>query len=200
MDAFDGDLPDAVHAMCAGVQEPAFDNVVKLLRCKAPAPRARGVGRYFDAFAALFLGRIRAPLEGQLALEWNQAAAPAVRRKYRFALTRGEEYVEIDLRETVRDALRDRARGASIAAIAAAFHNTLAAATVAAVRQAANQYGHFPVVASGGCFQNARLAESVRDGLAPEFAVWLHEQVPPGDGGIALGQVVAADALSSSGR
>jgi hydrogenase maturation protein HypF len=50
------------------------------------------------------------------------------------------------------------------------------------------------VVASGGCFQNARLAEGVRAALAPEFDVFLHERVPPGDGGIALGQVVIADA------
>jgi hydrogenase maturation protein HypF len=50
-------------------------------------------------------------------------------------------------------------------------------------------------VASGGCFQNARLAEGVRAALAPEHDVRLHAIVPPGDGGIALGQAVIADAV-----
>jgi hydrogenase maturation protein HypF len=194
IDAFDGDLPDAVHVMCAGVPEPAFDNVVRLLRSPDALPRARGVGRYFDGFAALFLGRVHAAFEGQLALEWNQAADPSVKRRYRFGLSAGEPS-EIDLRETVRDALVDLARGASIPSIAAAFHNTLAAATDAAVRAAGRRYGRLPVVASGGCFQNARLAESVRAALAPDFDVRFHEQVPPGDGGIALGQVVVASAM-----
>jgi hydrogenase maturation protein HypF len=64
------------------------------------------------------------------------------------------------------------------------------------VRRIAATHGRLPVVASGGCFQNARLAESVRAALAPELDVYLHEQVPPGDGGIALGQAVIADAIA----
>jgi hydrogenase maturation protein HypF len=56
--------------------------------------------------------------------------------------------------------------------------------------------GRLPVVASGGCFQNAMLAERVRAALAG-FDVRLHREVPPGDGGIALGQVVVADAVAA---
>ena len=65
--------------------------------------------------------------------------------------------------------------------ISAAFHNTLAAATSAAVRSAARRVGHLPVIASGGCFHNARLAESIV-GALDGFDVWLHRDVPPGDG------------------
>ena len=64
------------------------------------------------------------------------------------------------------------------------------------VRLIAAKYGRMPVVASGGCFQNARLATDVRAALASEFDVRLHEQIPPGDGGIALGQAVVADAIA----
>jgi hydrogenase maturation protein HypF len=67
------------------------------------------------------------------------------------------------------------------------------------VRHAAEQHGRMPVVLSGGCFQNARLAESVRASLEPEFVVWRPRDVPPGDGGIALGQAVVADAVTRQG-
>jgi hydrogenase maturation protein HypF len=50
------------------------------------------------------------------------------------------------------------------------------------------------VVLTGGCFQNARLAEGILAGLSLSFEVYPHGQVPPGDGGIALGQALVAGA------
>jgi hydrogenase maturation protein HypF len=52
------------------------------------------------------------------------------------------------------------------------------------------------VVFTGGCFQNARLTESLLAALAPDFSVRLPGQVPPGDGGLALGQALVADAVA----
>jgi hydrogenase maturation protein HypF len=89
-----------------------------------------------------------------------------------------------------------RARVAA-AVISGRFHNTLAMATATVVRAAVEKHGPLPVVLTGGCFQNALLAERVLDGL-PGLRVLLHRQVPPGDGGLALGQAVAADALTRS--
>jgi hydrogenase maturation protein HypF len=48
-------------------------------------------------------------------------------------------------------------------------------------------------VLSGGCFQNARLAESVIAGLDDVF---INRDVPPGDGGVALGQAFVANAVA----
>jgi hydrogenase maturation protein HypF len=167
-----------------------------VLHSGMPCPRARGVGRYFDAFGALFLGRRTASFEGQIALEWDQAADARVTRAYSFDIDTDTGCAEIDLRPAVREAMTDYAKGETAAAIAAAFHNTLAEATAAVVRRAVTQTGALPIVASGGCFQNARLAESVRAALAPEHDLLLHANVPPGDGGIALGQAVIANAIS----
>jgi hydrogenase maturation protein HypF len=50
-----------------------------------------------------------------------------------------------------------------------------------------------PVVLSGGCFQNRLLTELTLARLqAAGVQVYWHQRVPPNDGGIALGQVVAA--------
>jgi hydrogenase maturation protein HypF len=139
---------------------------------------------------------LHASFEGQIALEWNQAVDPTVTRAYRYDLATVEDYLEIDLRPTVRDAVTDRGRGEPPAAIAAAFHNTIAQATADVVRRAVARFGALPIVASGGCFQNARLAEGVQAALAPEHPVRFQRDVPPGDGGIALGQAVIAEALT----
>lgn len=96
----------------------------------------------------------------------------------------------------VRQIVRDVITGAAAPGISARFHNTIAVATVAMVRAAAQANGALPVVLTGGCFQNARLAEHVAGGLRSAFDVFVHERVPPGDGGIALGQAAVAGAIA----
>jgi hydrogenase maturation protein HypF len=196
IDAFAGDVLAEPRAALAAVPARDLEAVRALLGSSAPLPRARGVGRYFDGFGALFLGRMHASFEGQAALEWNQAADPRVTCAYRYDLATVEDYLEIDLRPTVRAAVADRAKGEPPAVIAAAFHNTIAQATADVARRAVARFGALPIVASGGCFQNARLAEGVQAALAPEHPVLFQRDVPPGDGGIALGQAVIADALT----
>jgi hydrogenase maturation protein HypF len=195
IDAFDGVVPAPTERLMRSVTAPERETMASLIRNGVQVSRARGVGRYFDGVGALFLNRRRAAFEGQVALEWNQVAEPSIRRSYPFDIDERCAVMEIDLRPAVRAAVSESLGGVTAAEIAAAFHNTLAAATAAVVARAAMRVGRVPVVASGGCFQNARLAESVRSALAG-FDVRLHSQVPPGDGGIALGQAVVADAVT----
>jgi hydrogenase maturation protein HypF len=199
-DAYDG-APPPLDTFAAFRDLPAaeLEQVRALLARPALTPAAHGLGRYFDAFGALFLGRRRSHHEGQVASEWNLAAAPADRDSLPYVLDRTLTPWSIDLRPAVRAAVAALARGLPPSSISARFHNTLAAATSAVARAAAARHGVLPVVLSGGCFQNALLAQRAREALLPEFAVHLHEQVPPGDGGIALGQALIADALTRSG-
>jgi hydrogenase maturation protein HypF len=49
------------------------------------------------------------------------------------------------------------------------------------------------VALSGGCFQNRYLTERTVRRLREEgFRPYWHQRVPPNDGGIALGQIIAA--------
>ena len=94
-----------------------------------------------------------------------------------------------DWEPLVRAVLADRAAGVPIGRIAARFHNALAELAVAIARRA----GLPQVALSGGCFQNALLSQRVRRGLLQAgFTVYTQRHVPPGDGGIALGQVLVA--------
>ena len=110
----------------------------------------------------------------------------------------GDALVTIDLRPTVRGAVGDLLAGGSAATVAGRFQATMAAAALEMVRVAEREVGRLPVVLTGGCFQNARLVEDVQTALASR-RVYVHEQVPPNDGGIALGQAMVAGALLRDG-
>jgi hydrogenase maturation protein HypF len=179
---------------------PARDvAVVRQMAAKGlRSPLAHGAGRYFDALGALGLARGRATYEGQVALEWNLAADEREAGSYPFELAENDGLVQADLRPLVRAAAEDLASGVRRGRVSARFHEGMADVAAALVRRAAAEHGRLPLVLTGGCFQNARLAEGVLRRLGGDFDVRLHGEVPPGDGGIALGQALVADASSGS--
>jgi hydrogenase maturation protein HypF len=195
-DAFDGDAPLDALALFARTPVGDVEVVRRMIRQRVNAPIAHGVGRYFDGIGALLLNRTRSAYEGHVALELNMAADPAECGRYRYEIVCAAAPWELDLRPAIRDLVFELIGGEPIERIAARFHNTLAAATVDLVRAAARRYGRLPVGLTGGCFQNARLAESIAAELMPEHRVYLHRRVPPGDGGIALGQAMVANAIA----
>ena len=201
-DAFSGEPP--LDALRLFDRVPARDvAVVRQMAAKGVrSPLAHGAGRWFDALGALGLARTRSSYEGQVALEWNLAAEDAAAAPaYPFELDATRSCAEADLRPMVRAAAADLVAGVAPALVSARFHATMADVAAEMVRHAsvATGRGRLPVVLSGGCFQNALLAEGVCRRLSRDFDVRRHGQVPPGDGGIALGQAVVADALVRAG-
>ena len=195
-DAFDGAPPLERLRLFDSV--PARDvAVVRRMAARGlHSPLAHGAGRYFDALGALGLARPRATYEGQVALEWNLAADEAESGAYPFHLTEEGGLVQADLRPLVRALVEDLVAGLGCHRVSARFHEAMADVAAALVRRAAGAHGPMPVVLTGGCFQNARLAEGVKRRLQGDFDVRLHGDVPPGDGGIALGQALVADAVA----
>jgi hydrogenase maturation protein HypF len=157
---------------------------------------AHGAGRYFDAIGALVFARARAAYEGQVALMLNNFANPRETGVYEFSLEREGQPWTLDLRPMVRQIVREVIAGADRGRIAACFHNTLVAGSAAMVRSAIEQHGRLAVILSGGCFQNPLLAQGIAAALRDVTAVHLNRSVPPGDGGIALGQAMVARALA----
>ena len=195
-DAFGGEAPLEGLPLFARITREQVGVARRMIACRLNSPLAHGVGRLFDGIGALVLGRATSAYEGQVATEWNLAANTGELWHYYFDIDRGASPWVLDPRPMIREIARDVRHGLPAAAISAAFHAALATATAALVRAASLRYGQLPVVLTGGCFQNARLAEGVLADLGPHFDVYLHGEVPPGDGGIALGQAVIADAVS----
>jgi hydrogenase maturation protein HypF len=166
--------------------------VRRMLAAGLHSPAAHGAGRAFDAAGALALGRGTVRFEAQLAVAL-EAAAGQVLPPYAFDVEAGE-VEQLDLRATWRALAADVRARVAAGEISSRFHATLAAGGAELVRRAARRTGIRQVVLTGGCLQNARLAEGLLGELSGAFRVYLHGEVPPGDGGIALGQAVVADA------
>lgn len=193
-DAQGDEAPIAQLAVFGHVPRRALETARGMIRGEVNAPRARGVGRLFDGIGSLVLARRTASYEGQVAVAWDLTAAPGDHGRYAYAI----EHDEIDTRPLVRDVVGDLLDGVVPPAISARFHDTLIDATVDRVRAAISAHGPLPVVLTGGAFHNRRLAQGIRAALS-DLTVYSHGEVPPGDGGIALGQAVVADALIRHG-
>jgi hydrogenase maturation protein HypF len=151
-------------------------------------PRSSSMGRLFDAVAALCGLKDRVSFEGEAAMQLEFAVDPAETAGYPLPMSDTLPAV-VDWRPLVDGVLEDLRAGRSRGTVAGRFHNALADLAVRLARRAV--CGR--VVLTGGCFQNRWLTRRVRAQLSEAgFDVYTQRRVPPGDGGIALGQVLGA--------
>jgi hydrogenase maturation protein HypF len=144
-------------------------------------------GRLFDAVASIIGLRQEITFEGQAAIELETIASRAEERLY--------PHDDLDFRPTIEAIVADVQAGLPQATIAAKFHNTVADAIAMVCRRMRAETGLTRVCLSGGTFQNQFLLRRTLPLLrSAGFEVFLHAQVPPNDGGIALGQAMIAAA------
>lgn len=157
-----------------------LDRFVRLARRPgAGLVTSSAVGRLFDGFAALvgLRRRSRYPAEAACALE-HAAAAHGPAPAYPFTL----DGAVLDWRPMLAAALAERGRPGLVAA---RVHATLLAMLLAVVAR------HRPttVALAGGCFANTLLLGGAIEALRERgVEVLAPRRVPPGDGGLALGQ------------
>lgn len=160
------------------------------------APLTSAAGRLFDAAAALLGVRDRINYEGQAAVELERLAGGAPGRVLPWDYGADGE---IDMRPAFAALVQGIQRGEDRAALAAAFHDTMAAVVVETACRLRRDSGLRQVALSGGVFQNARLLTSVYDRLAARgFEVLVPSLVPLNDGGVALGQAIVAHERSNA--
>jgi len=199
--------PDAVQPLEHWFQPEERRVLIRLLAAGKLCPRTSSVGRLFDAAAALLdLGGI-ASFEGQAAMKLQfaaeefrqshhreEAGADPAKASHPLAPCRIRPAHEgraagpliVDWRPLFSSLLSAREERLPAPALAFAFHVGLAET----VTEIARTFGCRTIALSGGCFQNALLREWVgrfadHDGLN----LLSHREIPPGDGGLALGQI-----------
>jgi len=212
-----GGAPTGTRGACAPLaafSTAGLATLKTMLAKKLNSPLTSSVGRLFDATASLVNLRQRIRFEGQAAMELEFAlegtetdeaySLPIANCKLPIEKTgAAADKLEIGNRKSemildwlpmIEAILSDAQKGVAVGEISAKFHHALAEAVVAV----AKRIGEPRVVLSGGCFQNRYLTERIVKRLRAEnFRPYWHQRVPPNDGGIAPGQVVAA--LRTSG-
>lgn len=179
--------------MASNVEPDRLEAVARLAGTGA-WPRASGAGRLFEALGALLGGAVVNDFEGEAAARAESLAA---------GHGSTDPWPDLDLDRSgplpvlpgprlLAETARRIAKGAAAARVAAEFHATFAEL---ATRMVVASGSRGPVALGGGCLVNRILRRELARRLeAAGFEVLLPFDVPPGDGGLALGQAVWAGA------
>jgi hydrogenase maturation protein HypF len=188
---YDLPLPD-IRAL----ERQSVEIIVQMVEKRINAPLTSSLGRLFDALSAILGLRRRVAFEGQAAMELEMIAADEAKPCYPIQFS-GKAPVLILTEPLIRGVVTDICHGLGADRISARFHRTLIELFSRICRQVRDAEGLERVVLSGGVFQNAILLEGLTKSLADQgFDVYTHRLVPTNDGGICLGQVAVAAALT----
>jgi hydrogenase maturation protein HypF len=180
---------------------PELSVIAQMLRKGIHSPYTSSAGRLFDVVASISGLRQSIRFEGQAAMELEFAiGAEKTEEAYPFSILEQDRNSQndispaiiVDWEPLIRAVLQDVRNSIPLARISRKFHNTL----VEIIMSVAQRVGQERVVLTGGCFQNKNLVENAVRRLESEgFKPYWHQRIPPNDGGIALGQLVAASRM-----
>lgn len=168
------------------------DWIKNSLTVRAQCPMTSSLGRVFDAVAALLGLNLKSGYEAEAAMQLEDRA--------RLGLAQDPQPLPMevvwrqepdglwrwDWRNIVHWLVKTEWDSRTLASASAKFHRTV----TEVIRQMAQRFQVSTVAASGGVFQNAVLVQMLRRVLNEDsISLLIHDDIPPGDGGLALGQV-----------
>lgn len=161
-------------------------NWAKMLQQNVNVVWSSAVGRLLDGFAMLALGGHDITYEAEAVIRLEDIADADEAESYSIThyvdggMSRG------DWRPMLTSVLDDLHHEVSPQRIAGKIHQTMAnwAGVIA------HRFPSHPVVLGGGCFQNRRLTERTMAIIGPRCHI--PSAIPPGDGGLAVGQLAVA--------
>jgi len=169
------------------ISEKKFFAVLEMLKQGFNSPLTCGAGRVFDAVAALIHLCTTTSFDSEAPMRLESAIGTSTDDFYPFSINGN-----VCLSETFK-AITDDIEHHNTGLIPVRFHNTIARIILTVCSKIRKDTGLDRVVLSGGVFQNSYLLEKSLYLLSMKgFHVYTNTQVPPNDGGISLGQIVAA--------
>jgi hydrogenase maturation protein HypF len=184
-------------APVASFTAPELTLLHQMLEKNINAPVTSSAGRIFDAVSSLAGIRQISRFEGQGAMELELAldgvtsdeSYPLRLSESRFDADGRQSALIVDWQPLTLAIIHDLRCGVPTGNIAAKFHNTMIECIVAVARRVNEN----KVALTGGCFQNHYLSQRAVERLQSEgFTPYWHQRIPPNDGGLVLGQIIAA--------
>nr|WP_312854583.1 Sua5/YciO/YrdC/YwlC family protein [Paludibacterium denitrificans] len=165
---------------------PGYALLQQQLNRRFNCPDSSSLGRWFDAIAGLTGRCPQQHFEGEAAQQLEalaQSCPPLAQGWVISANLSGRS--QLDLSPLARHLLTLN----DATAIASLWHSTLIAALADWLVRTARTTGLTLIVLGGGCLANRRLHRGLRQALTQAgLRVYLPHTLPPGDGGISLGQ------------
>ncbi|MEN8098389.1 MAG: carbamoyltransferase HypF, partial [Chloroflexota bacterium] len=173
-------------------------------------PLTSSCGRLFDAVASIMNVRQTVTYEAQAAIEFEMIAGVHSRSDRRDSLKWLDDpypvviddnngHLVVNLAPLLQAVASDAMDSVALPTVSRRFHATIARVVLDICERLKTSEELNLVALSGGCFQNRLLLHLTHHALVESgFDVLLHRQVPPNDGGIALGQAAVATASISS--
>ncbi|HEX3011715.1 MAG TPA: carbamoyltransferase HypF [Syntrophomonadaceae bacterium] len=155
-------------------------------------------GRLFDAVSALLGVCSVNKYEGQAAIELEERSDPNQLGSYSYNYYKEQNIWIMDVFPMWHQLVGELKEGRPVSSMAQKFHLTLIQMFSAILERLRNETGINRVVLSGGVFHNQiLLAGLIKNLTSRDFSVYQHQQVPPGDGGISLGQAIIASEVDT---
>ena len=177
-----------------------YNVISAMIRNRINTVQSTSAGRLFDAVSAL-LGIARSStFEGDAAMALEFAAEKYLRSNPQGlpGMGEAENWLLNDTGKLFEHLLNERLAGVDAGLLAYLFHRTLAQMIVNSCEEARSFSKVNCCALSGGTFQNRLLLDlCVNELKRREFDILLHSLVPPNDGGIALGQALAATVINN---
>ncbi len=187
-DLFQLDLP-----FLRTLDQNLLADLLRMIQKEINCPLTSSCGRLFDGVAALCGLKQRVAFEGQAAMELEMVQVKDRLEPYPWAITPEGNLYLMPIAPIIRGVVEDLTREKPVEIISRRFHLTLVQLFTGICRMIREETGLTKVALGGGVFQNRVLLAEMEESLARAgFQVYSKSLVPCNDGGIALGQAVAA--------
>lgn len=196
--AFGESSLDVQLPMMQTIDRGKMDILLQMIKKGINSPLTSSLGRLFDGVSAMVGLCHDVHYEGQAAMELEMMAGPQADAVYDHGWLTEDGTHKILLHPMIKGIVHDVHAKRPVSQISRRFHATLIKLFSDLCDTIRKETDLNRVALSGGVFQNSILLEGLISALEKrKFQVFTHRQVPANDGGISLGQAVAAAALQS---
>jgi hydrogenase maturation protein HypF len=191
--AYGENLRDLPLPLLERIDRSKIKILVQMIQKGINSPLTSSCGRLFDGVAALIGLRDTVAFEGQAAMELEMIQGREVENAYDVEVLKSQATIQILPQPIIRGVVEDVRQGISREQISRRFHLTLVEVLTRVCQILREDRGLEKVALGGGVFQNRTLLTEMEARLRAEgFQVFSKSLVPSNDGGISLGQAVAA--------
>jgi hydrogenase maturation protein HypF len=175
---------------CSPLNKKEKSFLIEMLKKNVNSPLTSSMGRLFDGIASLIGLKHKISYHAQAAIALEQLALKSNSSdSYPFVI----KDCIIDQTPVIKGIVNDLKTKIPADVIARKFHNTIVDIIISAAELIRKDSGITNVALTGGVFQNSLLLENSFSRLKEKgFSPFIHQLVPPNDGGISLGQAVYA--------